>query len=174
VIQNPTQLQNLQDPLKKIIQSLADRFHKATGEDLYLVEGYRSQEKQKALYEQGRTASGPIVTDAGPLFSFHNYGLAIDVVPVPLKETSNWSPSHSYWNILGKIGESLGLEWGGKWANQDKPHFEYHPGLTIQEVRNYFLKTGEVLFSKVLRPEFLLLLLGGVWLFMQYFRKKVT
>lgn len=43
------------------------------------LHGWRSRTEQAALYFQGRTRSGPIVTDARPGWSAHNYGIAVDV-----------------------------------------------------------------------------------------------
>lgn len=42
------------------------------------VSGFRTVEEQAAIYAQGRTIPGRIVTKAKPLLSFHNYGLATD------------------------------------------------------------------------------------------------
>lgn len=44
--------------------------------------GFRSFEEQLALFAQGRTKPGRIVTKAKPGESYHNYGLAFDWVPV--------------------------------------------------------------------------------------------
>lgn len=44
--------------------------------------GFRSGAVQDALYAQGRTTPGPIVTNAKGGQSAHNYGLAIDVYPI--------------------------------------------------------------------------------------------
>lgn len=51
---------------------------------------------------------------------------AIDVVPVDLIETKNWSPAHPLWYQIGAIGEKLGLKWGGRWkTTPDWGHFEF-------------------------------------------------
>lgn len=136
------------------------------------MQGYRSPEEQNALFAKGRTVPGNVVTHVQGLFSWHNYGLAFDVVPERLRQQPNWAPEDPLWSKLGFIGKRLGLHWGGDWSSPDKPHFEYHPGLSIQEVRDYFLKTGEVLLSKVLRPEVLIMVLLGVWGFLTYVRSK--
>ena len=44
--------------------------------------GYRSFPEQTKLYNQGRTTPGNIVTKAIAGKSYHNYGLAIDVVEI--------------------------------------------------------------------------------------------
>jgi len=50
--------------------------HGATAE---VLSGLRSYQQQAALYAQGRTKPGKIVTNARPGSSWHNYGLAIDL-----------------------------------------------------------------------------------------------
>jgi len=57
------------------------------------------------------------------LDSKHIRGLAIDLVPV--KDGKFWwSAPTNVWERMGKIGESQGLLWGGRWKNKDTPHFE--------------------------------------------------
>jgi LAS superfamily LD-carboxypeptidase LdcB len=43
-----------------------------------LPRGFRSFDRQEALYKSGRFNTGPILTKALPGESFHNYGLASD------------------------------------------------------------------------------------------------
>lgn len=45
--------------------------------ETFLVEGYRSQQRQEELYAQGRTTPGPRVT--WTKFSWHTVGLAVDL-----------------------------------------------------------------------------------------------
>ncbi|TCV59372.1 D-alanyl-D-alanine carboxypeptidase-like protein [Neorhizobium sp. R1-B] len=45
-----------------------------------IFEAFRSPQRQEFLYAQGRTRPGPIVTKARPWRSYHQYGLAIDLV----------------------------------------------------------------------------------------------
>ena len=55
---------------------------KAAGIDLLVTSTYRDNESQDALYAQGRTQPGKIVTKAKAGQSFHNYRCAVDVVPL--------------------------------------------------------------------------------------------
>lgn len=95
--------------------------------------GYRSFDKQNELYAKGRTTSGGKVTNAKAGQSYHNYGLAIDVVEVsPMYGYKKGYPS-SRWDKIARIGKSLGLEWGGDWKSfVDKPHFQLNKGTTSQ------------------------------------------
>lgn len=49
--------------------------------DWKVTSGVRDSAQQAALYAQGRTAPGPVVTDAPAGTSAHEYGLAIDAYP---------------------------------------------------------------------------------------------
>ncbi len=83
-----------------------------------IFEGFRSLERQKKLYEGDQK-----VTGAKPGNSFHNYGLAVDVVFRNDKNQPSWDEKHD-WEKLGKIGKSVGLQWGGDWKKRDRPHFQ--------------------------------------------------
>lgn len=103
----------------------------------------RSPAEQAALYAQGRTAPGPVVTNAKPGFSFHNFGLALDVVPDRLLALPDWgdmpaqrAATELVWQRLGAIGRALGLRWGGDFAAlPDRPHFEWSGGLSLAALR---------------------------------------
>ena len=95
---------------------------KQKGIDLRVVSGFRDRKKQQALYSQGRTTKGPIVTNAPPGLSYHNYGWAVDVC-----EYRNGKPywKSKHWNEIGAIGKKHGLVWGGDWTRLvDKPHLQ--------------------------------------------------
>ena len=49
------------------------------GVTIEVISGLRSWAQQAALFAQGRTKPGRIVTKARPGSSWHNYGLAIDL-----------------------------------------------------------------------------------------------
>ena len=108
------------------------------GIDLIVTSTYRDLESQAALYAQGRTAPGNRVTKAGPGRSFHNWRVAFDVVPV-VNGKAIWDDVN-LWTRIGKIGESIGLEWGGSWEFMDRPHFQNTGGKTIAQ----FMKEGDV------------------------------
>ena len=55
---------------------------KAEGVDVLITSTYRDNESQNALYAQGRTAPGKIITNAAAGKSFHNYRVAFDFVPL--------------------------------------------------------------------------------------------
>lgn len=57
------------------------------------------------------------------LDSKHIQGRAIDIVPVKNSKIW-WNAPKEVWEAMGECGESAGLKWGGRWKNQDCPHYE--------------------------------------------------
>jgi hypothetical protein len=62
--------------------------------------------------------------------SKHLDGDAIDVCPYMQwaehgVKKLQWDPTDPAWMVLGRIGEELGLRWGGRWKPRDLGHFEY-------------------------------------------------
>jgi peptidoglycan L-alanyl-D-glutamate endopeptidase CwlK len=99
----------------------------ANGTYLLVVSGLRSAAEQDALYAQGRTASGHIVTNAKAGQSMHNYGLAVDVVPYLSGESGilNWNPETEQFRALVTSMKAQGLIWGGDWIHfKDEDHFQ--------------------------------------------------
>jgi D-alanyl-D-alanine carboxypeptidase len=64
-----------------------------------------------------------------------NKSEAVDIVPLVIlgEHKLDWDPTNNAWQIIGEVGKSLGLRWGGDWkhinnGNGDPSHFEYvHP-----------------------------------------------
>jgi len=118
-----------------------------------ITDGYRSPAAQRAL------SSG--VTKAGPLKSYHQYGLAVDVWSVrdgeivaynqKLSPQDRRSSAEEDHKKLGPIGEQLGLVWGGRWKSLiDRPHFELHPnGKTWRDLRPQLLVLGISNYKKL-------------------------
>ncbi len=104
------------------------------GIHLRITEAYRSFARQQALYNQGRTTPGGIVTNAKAGYSYHNFHLAFDVVDIQKGyNTANWS-------LIGKLGKKHGFAWGGDWPNfTDRPHFQKTFGKTTAELREKYL-----------------------------------
>jgi len=95
--------------------------------------GYRSWHEQDALYARGRTAPGPIITNARGGQSWHNFGLAADYVFV-VKGRVTWDGP---WDRFGGIAVECGLEWGGNFeAFKDRPHVQMTGGKSIREMHN--------------------------------------
>jgi hypothetical protein len=97
---------------------------KAKGIDLVIVETYRTHAKQHEYKTMGKK-----YTSSGAGRSKHQYGLAVDVVPV-VDSVAVWNNT-LLWRKIGAVGEKLGLRWGGRWRKPYDPgHFEWTGGLT--------------------------------------------
>lgn len=105
------------------------------GYQIIVTQGYRSISEQDALYAQGRTKAGQVVTNAKGGQSNHNYRLAFDIAVLNSDGTIDWNTDSKY-KIIGKLGQSIGLDWGGVWSFVDLPHFEYVYGLTIKQLQD--------------------------------------
>lgn len=106
----------------------------AIGIDVILTATYRDIESQDALYAIGRTLPGKKVTNVAGGYSFHNWRVAFDFVPV-VNGKAVWNDD-KLWERCGAVAESVGLEWGGRWKGfVDKPHCQDTGGLTINQYR---------------------------------------
>lgn len=94
----------------------------ALGITLRVVQGLRTFPEQQAIYEQGRTKPGPIVTKAQAGESYHNYGLAVDIVPlINGGKDLDWNYKFSE---LEPFALPYGITWGGHFSSPDLDHFE--------------------------------------------------
>lgn len=99
---------------------------------LRVYSSYRSIKEQNDLYAQGRTIDGKIVTNAKGGYSYHNYGLAIDLVEIK-DGVALWK--NERWLEIGSWGRSFGFEWGGDFKKiKDNPHFQMSFGYTVQKL----------------------------------------
>lgn len=115
----------LRDSLKEICE--------LAGFPIVVTDEYRTFAEQDALYAKGRTLQGPIVTNAKGGDSLHNWRCAFDIAFKNGTGTSYDGP----WEKVGRIGEILGMEWGGRWTSfPDKPHFQFTAGYDLDDFKN--------------------------------------
>lgn len=109
----------------------------------------RTFAEQEVLYMQGRTRPGKIVTNAKGGQSYHNYGLAIDIVLLVDRdgngtfEAASWETNVDFdgdgkadWAEVVAIFKRYGWEWGGDWAGfPDRPHFQKTFGKSIKQLQ---------------------------------------
>ena len=123
--------------LHPLIQDKAREFiiraEKELGIKLRVIKGFRTWKEQDDLYNypfdgKDNDRDGKIdeadekVTNAQAGKSYHNYGLAIDVVEIKNGKALWRNPN---WSKIAKLGKSIGFEWGGDWRSiVDKPHFQ--------------------------------------------------
>ena len=116
--------------------------HRA-GIDILITDGLRDNEEQDALYRQGRTAEGQIVTNVKGGGSYHNYGLAIDFALRTKDGQVLWDLEYdgngngqSDWMEVVAIAKELGFTWGGDWESfPDYPHLQMDFGYSIGELK---------------------------------------
>lgn len=104
----------------------------------------RTFAEQTALYNQR-----PKVTDAKAGQSFHNYGLAVDIVLLIDKdkngtfETATWDTKADWdadkiadWMEVVQVFKKYGWEWGGEFKSfKDLPHFQKTFGKSWQQLK---------------------------------------
>src|SRR5665213_2784864 len=96
----------------------------ANGLDAVVYESYRSQELQSNYYARGRTVVPPdsTVTNAqSNLYSWHGYGLAVDVI----SRSKEWNQPESWFASIAEYFRTAGCRWGGEWKMKDLPHFQW-------------------------------------------------
>ncbi|WP_318779375.1 M15 family metallopeptidase [Psychrobacter sp. FME5] len=139
-------INSLHPIMRPYVIKLINEGYQKTGLNWMITDAYRSPKKQGEIPGAN--------TNAGPMQSYHQYGLAIDIVSVTNGEITytrdggksramnNLSITHS--KKLGPIGVSLGLEWGGNWTKtKDYPHFELKPnGKTWKDLRPILINIG--------------------------------
>ena len=108
----------LQVICRNFIKKCADQ-----GLKVGISQTFRSKAEQDALYAQGRTKPGSIVTNAKYPKSAHCWGLAFDIYRND--GTGAYNESGRWFERCGEIGKSMGLAWGGDFRSiKDRPHFE--------------------------------------------------
>jgi peptidoglycan L-alanyl-D-glutamate endopeptidase CwlK len=124
--------QNLQTLHPKFRQSAIQAWTEAQAAmpdnvQIIVIQGLRTFAESDALYAQGRTTPGPIVTDAPAGESYHNYGLAFDFAMITDgKDDDIVGPN---WMKVVAVMNKYGMSWGGNFPNlKDNPHFENRYG----------------------------------------------
>ena len=126
----------------KVRQKALDAYKEAVkatpvGVHPFIDEGLRSFERSDALYAQGRTKPGNIVTNAKGGSSLHNYGLALDFhLQVNGKDVwPNNFRADKNWMKVVEIFKKHGFTWGGDFKSIiDAPHFEMTFGYSVKQL----------------------------------------
>ena len=117
-----------QEKARAFLQAVRD-----AGINAKIIDGSRTFKEQDALFAIGRTKPGHIVTNAKGGFSNHNFGVAWDI---GIFDGTKFVTESSRYDKAGKIGKTLGLEWGGDFNSiTDKPHFQCKTGKTTAALR---------------------------------------
>ena len=130
-------LDGLQGQTREKAYALFDRA-KREGLGICIVSGLRTYPEQAALYAQGRTKPGKIVTNAEPGESYHNFGLAFDFA-VMKNGSLVWNPDHPDWKRFVRLGKEAGFDWGGDWTSfRDYPHLQAGNAPSLAALRARF------------------------------------
>lgn len=107
-----------------------------------ISQGLRTIQEQDGLYAQGRTKPGKIVTNAKGGSSYHNYGLAVDIVLIIDGKEASWDTEKDFdndgksdWMEVVTVFKKYGWDWGGNFKSiVDKPHFEKTFGNSVGQL----------------------------------------
>ncbi|EEO3609202.1 N-acetylmuramoyl-L-alanine amidase family protein, partial [Listeria monocytogenes] len=143
------------DKTRNVIKKMAKQ-----GIYLCVAQGYRSKTEQNALYAQGRTKPGSVVTNAKGGQSNHNYGVAVDLC-LYTSDGKNviWESTTSRWKKVVAAMKAEGFKWGGDWKTfKDYPHFEICDAVSGEKVpaqknKNPNRHEGKVVDSAPLLPK---------------------
>ena len=120
---------------------------KKQGLNVLITETLRTQAEQEALYAQGRTTSGKIVTNCRGYQSPHCWGVAFDFC----RNKKGWEYDNTdgFFNKVGRIAEKLldnteyDLFWGGDFKTfVDRPHVEMKKYLPNNSTKTLINKYG--------------------------------
>ena len=127
---------NLND-LLPVVKAKAEAFIAACakeGIDVLVTSTFRDYESQNALYAQGRTKPGKIVTNAKGGESWHNHRCALDFAPIKNGKI-DWNDTKTFVRC-GQIAEQCGLEWAGRWKTfRELAHVQYTGGLSLADLK---------------------------------------
>jgi peptidoglycan LD-endopeptidase CwlK len=126
-----TRLRTVKPKLQSVVELAVSRLPF----DVIVIEGLRTEARQRELYAQGRSTPGKVVT--WTLDSKHLNGEAVDLAPIE-DNTILWADTVKFHAIAGAMFTAsselgIGIRWGKDWdkdgiygekGETDSPHFE--------------------------------------------------
>lgn len=133
ITRDEARLVGVHPDLKAAVMAILDAMD-ILGFPMFVTQGVRTVAEQQALYAQGRTVPGVIVTNADGVKKPSNhqakadgYGHAVDLAFLDDPDTPKteiYDPAMP-WDLMGLMAEKRGLTWGGRWSGLvDLPHVE--------------------------------------------------
>ena len=113
-----------------------------SGLGLNVFESFRTPERQDFLYAQGRTTPGRKVTSARAWRSYHQYGVAADVVFYKDRKWSWEGP----WDLVHEVFESYGFET----LDFEKPHVQITASITIDDMQRIYKTSGIITLWEIM------------------------
>lgn len=119
-------LDSLEPDFRIKVQQLLLAAEAVTGRKWIITAGRRTMAEQRAIYAQGRTAPGKVVSNAFPGSSAHNYGLAADLAPLNVNlQGIDWNANRVLWENMADVAVEMGLTAGYYFKTIfDAPHVE--------------------------------------------------
>lgn len=134
---DPVSLQRIQAIHPAVVQDFINFITDAEtglGIVIRVTQGLRTFAEQAAIYAQGRTTPGKIVSNAKPGQSYHQYGLAADLSDLVGNGTQlDWNYDMA---LLVPYAAKYEITWGGNFPGsfKDYPHFEKTLGFTWEQL----------------------------------------
>lgn len=133
----------LRDELEKIYIEANNKLAKSRLRFSYVLRTFKEQDE---LFKKR-----PKVTNARGGQSYHNYGLAVDIVILFDPKGGNnytsasWDPLKDWdkdniadWQEVVTVFKKYGWEWGGDWRKKDLPHFQKTLGYSWQQLKSLY------------------------------------
>jgi peptidoglycan L-alanyl-D-glutamate endopeptidase CwlK len=132
---------SIRDAVIKLLSTLT-----AQGINVGIVASMRTIEQQNTEYRRGRDDNGNDIpgevrtTWVQGGYSYHNYGLAIDLevyTDIDKSWAKDWNVEGAAWQTVITTAESLGFTSGYRWEGEqkDSPHFQIEQGKTTTELK---------------------------------------
>lgn len=130
------------DPLARVaLKFLLYRWLRM-GEDVLVTECFRNKEDQERELREGSS-------QVGWPYSFHNHGLAVDVVPVLFGQVVvTYGNAKRYEQLAAESRKIDGVHWGRDLWGFDSPHFHVSQGKPVQ----HFVAGGKLDADRILEP----------------------
>lgn len=115
----------LEPGFQEKVKQLKLELYRQTGYEWLVVQGRRTIAEQDAIYAKGRSSSGKVVTNAPGGSSPHNFGLAVDMVPIGPNSNLMWEYPDRGFQQAADISKTLGFVPGYYFHSiHDPDHFE--------------------------------------------------
>ena len=116
----------LREEVKQIVLNIEKR-----GINIRITQGLRTIAEQDALYAQGRTKPGKVVTNAKGGHSYHNFGQALDfcllhkdgTISYSMQEDTDKDNKADWMEVIEEF-KKFGWEAGIDWKFKDSPHVQ--------------------------------------------------
>lgn len=151
-IHAPAAIALLHPKVRQDFQDFIEECEQVFDITIRIVQGLRTFAEEDALYAKGRTVKGDnagpdhpmgdVVTNSRGGQSYHNYGLAVDIVPI-VGNKMDWK--FNFGRVVN-IASQWNITWGGNFPGsfKDYDHFEAKCGHTWHDLLA-MKQTGKVI-----------------------------